>query len=148
MPNEKRPVSQKQIEANRRNALKSSGPVSARGKAVSSQNSRKHNALPYEDPTLPAHLTAQYYGHFVPTNEAERKLVDIMVYSERVCRYCLSLETRVLDEEIADTELRSLAAAMESAARRLEMVPRQLHAAECAYRNAKRQLRSLRVKAA
>ena len=69
--------------ANPWNARKSRGPVSARGRAVSSQNARKYNPMPFEDPQLPGQLTARYYGRFIPTfNEAERRLVDIMVFSE------------------------------------------------------------------
>ena len=38
----KRPVSARRLEANRRNALKSTGPRTAAGKARSARNSRKH----------------------------------------------------------------------------------------------------------
>src|SRR5439155_16359101 len=39
------PVSQRRIEANRRNALRSTGPKSARGKDMAARNSWKHGLL-------------------------------------------------------------------------------------------------------
>ena len=50
-------ASQKQIEANRRNAQRSTGPASELGKAVAKFNALKHGmtadtaVLPYEDST-------------------------------------------------------------------------------------------------
>lgn len=145
---EKNPTSQKQLEANRRNARKSTGPVSSRGRAVSSQNARKHKLMPFENPALPAQLTAQYYGRFTPASQAERRLVETLIHSDRVRRYCLALETRAREEEIADTELRTMVEALASASRRLTMVPYQMDAAERTHRNALRQLEALRAKAA
>ena len=145
---EKRPLSPRKLEANRRNARKSKGPTSPRGRAVSSQNGRKHILLPFENPALPAQLTAQYYGHFIPANANERRLVNTLIRCDRLRRYLVTLETRVRAEEIADTELRSMKEALASASRRLMMVPYQLDAADCAYRNAGRQLEAIRTKAA
>jgi hypothetical protein len=141
-------TTQKQIEANRRNALKSSGPVSARGRAVSSQNARKYDLMPFENSNLPARLTAQYYGRFLPSSKSERRLVDIMVFSDRVRRCCSALEDRIYAQELTDTEDRTMAEALASISRRLMMVHRRRDAAECAYSNALCQLTSVRVKAA
>jgi hypothetical protein len=138
----------KQIEANRRNAQKSSGPVSARGRAVSSQNARKHAPMPFENPKLPAQLTAQYYGRFIPFGKSERRLVDIMIFSDRVRRCCAVLEDRIYAQELADTEDRTMAEALASISRRLTMVHRHRDAAECAYKNALGHLEFVRVKAA
>jgi hypothetical protein len=44
MSDEKRPTSQKQVDANRRNAQRSTGPTSEEGKARSSRNATTHNA--------------------------------------------------------------------------------------------------------
>ena len=139
---------QKQIEANRRNGRKSRGPVSARGRAISSQNARKYVLLPFESPELPAQLTAQYYGRFIPSNKSERRLVDIMIFSERVRRNCAVIEDRIYAQELADTEDRSMAEALSTATRRLLMVHRHREAAECAHKNAFRQLTFVRVQAA
>ena len=143
-----RPLSEKQLEANRRNARKSTGPASASGRAISSQNSRKHKLLPFENPALPAQLTAQYYGRFVPANSNERRLVNTLIYSDRIRRCLLSLETRIRDEEIDRSMDRSMADALASASRLLMMIPYQWDAAECAYHNALRQLEAIRAKAA
>lgn len=142
------PLSPKKLEANRRNSQKSTGPTSARGRAISSQNGRKHTLLPFENPALPAQLTAQYYGDFIPANVDERRLVNRLIHSDRLRRYFMSLDTRVRAEEIADTETRSMPEALATASRRLMMVPHQLDAADCDYRNARRQLDALRTKAA
>jgi hypothetical protein len=44
----KRPVSERQIQANRRNALRSTGPKTARGKRAVSRNAIKHGLLARE----------------------------------------------------------------------------------------------------
>jgi hypothetical protein len=144
---ERKPTSQKQLEANRRNGLKSKGPSSPRGRAISSQNARKHDLLPFESPDLPVQLTANYYGRFIPGDKTERRLVDILVHSERVRRYCLAFEIRMRSAETSETEIRSMAEALASASRRL-MVPHYFEAAECAHHNALRQLEAIRSKAA
>ncbi len=151
MPVEKlinKTTTRKQIEANRRNARKSHGPVSPRGRAVSSQNARKYDLMPFETPQLPTQLTAQYYGRFIPTNQSERRLVDIMIFSDRVRRCCAALEDRIYAQELADTEDRTMAEALASVSRRLMMVHKHRAAAECAYKNALSQLTFVRVKAA
>ncbi len=141
------PTSQKKIDANRRNALKSRGPVSARGRAVSSQNARKYKLLPFENPSLPAQLTAQYFGRYIPTTRNERRLVNIMVFSERVRRNCMALEDRVVAEDLADTGRRSRKKTL-AVTSRLLAIGYRCDAAECAYGNALRQLEAVRTKAA
>jgi hypothetical protein len=151
MPVEKlinKKTTEKQIEANRRNARKSQGPVSARGRAVSSQNARKYDLMPFENPRLPAQLTAQYYGHFIPSSKSERRLVDIMAFSDRVRRSCSALEDRIYSQELADTEDRTTAEALASVSRRLMMVHKHREASGCAYKNALRQLTFVRAQAA
>jgi hypothetical protein len=141
-------VTPQKIEANRRNARKSRGPVTAKGRAISSQNGRKYDLMPFEDPKLPAKLTALYYGRFIPSNKSERRLVDIMVFSDRVRRCCTALEDRIYAQELTDTENRTMSEALASVSRRLMMVHRRRDAADCAHLNALRQLTYVRVKAA
>lgn len=142
-----RPISEKKLEANRRNARKSTGPLSARGRAVSSQNARKYTIMPFENPALPAQLTAQFYGHFVPANQAERRLVDRIVRAERMRRYCISIRTRINDDKISDTEFRAMLDALSSASRRTLLVPFEI-AAQCDSLSARRRLEEIRAKAA
>jgi hypothetical protein len=143
-----RPLSPERLEANRRNARMSHGPVTARGRAVSSQNGRKYDLLPFENPALPKQLAAQYYGRFTPHGKNERRLVDILVHSERVRRYCLSVEVRVCAAGTTEAEVRYLAEALVSASRRLKAVPHYSDAAACAHESALRQLEAIKLKAA
>ena len=78
--------------------------------------------MPFENPQVPAQLTAQYYGHFIPSNKSERRLVDIMVFSDRVRRNCSVIEDRIYSQELADTEDRTMTEALASISRRLMMV--------------------------
>lgn len=132
-------VTLKKLEANRRNALKSTGPATPRGRAVSSQNGRKHKLLPFENPALPAQLAAQYYGYFLPANKEERRLVDIMIHCDRMRRHFLSLRTRVRASEIAYVQTRSMPDALAAAS---------LDAAKSAQRNARQLLNVIRKRAA
>jgi hypothetical protein len=146
-----RPITEKQREANRRNALLSTGPQTPRGRAVSSQNARKYELLPYEKLSTARQVSAQYYGQYIPTNKNERRLVDTMIRSERLRRYYHDLESRVRAEEIkamADNEHGSIAEALTAASRRLIMVPFHLDSAECLHHNARKQLELIRAKAA
>ena len=64
----------RQIEANRRNAQKSTGPTSVTGKAVSSMNALKTGIhaesllLPSENLADLDQLTADYYQHHQPAS--------------------------------------------------------------------------------
>jgi hypothetical protein len=61
-----------QIEANRLNAQKSTGPISPEGKAAVRFNALKHGAdarsltIPGEDPAARADLETEYYQQFQP----------------------------------------------------------------------------------
>ena len=142
MPNEtaakqiaKPTTSQKQLEANRRNAKKSTGPASPRGRAISSQNSRKFELLPFEDPEFPVQLNAQYYGYFIPKGAKERQLVNTMVHADRLRHYFEALEARTQSGASANRK-------------RASVIPYALLVAECAYRTARQKLEANRSKAA
>jgi hypothetical protein len=72
-----------QIEANRRNAQKSTGPKTAQGKARARCNAYKHglstrsimHVLPHEDPAELERRTQEYLGDMQPRNAIERDLV-------------------------------------------------------------------------
>jgi len=147
----KNPTSQKQIDANRRNALKSSGPKSPAGRAIASQNARKHHLLPFEDAPSVGRLIAEYYGRFIPTTPEERQLVDVLAYAERVRRYCSALEAHIQVGDIAevvDSNNQTLAEALDSVSRRLALVPTHRQSADCAQSNALSQLEAMRKQAA
>jgi uncharacterized protein YqhQ len=78
MPRSKKPVSEKQLAANRANAARSTGPRSADGKARSARNSRKHGfaAADYtvvriEDRQAVANLKADLVAVYRPVNSQE-----------------------------------------------------------------------------
>jgi hypothetical protein len=79
--------SQKQIDANRRNAQKSTGPITEAGKAVAKFNALRHGmtaesaVLPYEDHLAYAMLREALLSHYAPANIAEELLVDIVANS-------------------------------------------------------------------
>jgi hypothetical protein len=133
-----RPLSEKRLEANRRNAQNSKGPSSPRGRAISSQNARKHSLLPFENPALPAQLTAQYYGFLQPVNETQRRLVDTLIKTDRLGRYFQTLESGVASAQIVDTELPSMPDALASATK----------AADSLYRSVLLQMDDIRKEAA
>ncbi len=81
-------ASLRQIDANRRNAQKSTGPKSPQGKAASSLNALKtgiHSetaVLPCEDRAAHDALVAAYYQRFRPTLPEERVYVDELIRCE------------------------------------------------------------------
>lgn len=82
-------ISDKQLEAARRNGLKSRGPVTERGKAASSRNSLRHGILA-NTVVLEGESTDRFLAllhtlrrEFTPESEVERGLLETMA----VCRW-------------------------------------------------------------
>jgi len=77
--------SERQVAANRKNALKSTGPRTAAGKTSSSRNALKHGllsaqmVLPDEDPKELAALADAIHECLAPEGEMEQALVDRVV---------------------------------------------------------------------
>jgi len=75
-------TSRKQLESNRRNALKSTGPRSSEGKAVSSRNALRHGltaaqiVIAGEDPEEYRQLLDSMKARFAPSDPFESVLVD------------------------------------------------------------------------
>src|ERR1044072_2819165 len=99
-----------QITANRLNALKSTGPRSAQGKASSRFNALKHSAsaqslvIPGEDESGLAELTASWYDHFHPVGPEEALLVEKIVAADWTQRRMHRLESEVLNTLIAQQD--------------------------------------------
>lgn len=78
-------TSTKQIEANRTNAEKSTGPCTSAGKAVSRFNAAKHgltaqtSVLPSEDPAAFAELRDRVLADLQPSSAVEAELADHVV---------------------------------------------------------------------
>src|SRR5689334_7021329 len=101
--------SQKQIEANRRNAQKSTGPVTPAGKSASSMNALKTGLYAMSLITRDERradfekLTAEYYGQYQPTTADFRDLVDDLVMA--VWQVRRLFETEAMIENHIRTEL-------------------------------------------
>src|SRR5205085_3506745 len=94
----------KQTEANRRNAQKSTGPSTAEGKARSSRNALKtgiHAELLviYDEKAedLQA-LVDEYYAECAPVTPQERFQVDTMIQCEWFCRRYTWVEAQIMYE--------------------------------------------------
>ena len=89
---------QRQIDANRLNALQSTGPRTAQGKAVSSQNALKSGLdadsqfVIGESREEFAALQDEYFGRFLPRSPDERFLVDTLIRSEWLLRRLFRVE--------------------------------------------------------
>src|SRR5262249_43206701 len=100
-----------QIEANRLNAMHSTGPRSVEGKTVSRFNSTKSGlyasppVLPAEDPAEFEALSAGYLRTSQPVGPDEADLVDIIIQSSWTLRRLDRIETEILAELVSDTAL-------------------------------------------
>ncbi|HLI85463.1 MAG TPA: hypothetical protein VKV17_16225 [Bryobacteraceae bacterium] len=102
------------IEANRRNSLLSTGPVSDAGKSVSRMNAVKSGlyckvlVLPTEDPAEYEALAAAYQQQYQPATPVEQYLVDRLIAGDWRLRRFLQAETNLWtanpDPEYALTE--------------------------------------------
>ena len=90
-----------QIEANRLNAQKSTGPRSAQGKTAVRFNALKSGidaqsqVIPGEDPAALALLAAEYYDRYQPATPEVRALVDTLVTAEWLQRRFRALEAQL-----------------------------------------------------
>jgi hypothetical protein len=81
-------ATQKQIEANRLNSRKSTGPRTPAGKSVSRMNALKTGidanpkVIRGEDPSALPLLTAEYYDRYQPSTPEQRALVDTLISSD------------------------------------------------------------------
>jgi hypothetical protein len=97
-----------QIEANRRNAKKSTGPRTLQGKAESRLNALQTGIyaqsmiIQGEDPAQLEALTEDYIRQYRPANATERGLMDILVDCEWKLRRFRTIEARIFDEKLDD----------------------------------------------
>jgi len=92
---------QRQIDANRLNALQSTGPRTAQGKAVSSQNALK-SGLDADSPFVIgesrqefAELQDEYTDRFLPRSPDERFLVDTLIRNDWLLRRLFRVESQL-----------------------------------------------------
>lgn len=142
-----------QIRANRANALKSTGPRSVEGKAVSSFNALKHGmdaasvVLPGENPGDYEIMVASYDEELQPQTPTERFQVDTMIQAKWQKQRLLRVESDLYRDVIRQSGATTLATALQAetpAAKILNRVQRQLAACERDWHRAHRELRRLR----
>ena len=99
-----------QIEANRLNAQKSTGPRSAEGKSSSRFNAFKHGAdaraliIPGEDEADLLTVTREYYEELRPEGVVETELVDTLVRCHWEKRRVPRLESAAIQALVAKQE--------------------------------------------
>ena len=97
---------QAQINANRLNAQKSTGPTSPEGKAASSLNALKSgidawsHIIPGEDPAELEALTAAFLLHFRPADPNQLSLVDTLISTEWIQRRLRRIEAQLWNYQI------------------------------------------------
>src|SRR5437868_14831799 len=101
-------VSEKKLEANRRNAQKSTGPKTDDGKAKSSQNALTHGVFAIKCHILPGEDEAEYaafHGEVLrdlqPRGIIQRELVDDIVQTRWRLRRLSKLESHSILEAYA-----------------------------------------------
>ena len=142
-----------QIRANRANALKSTGPRSVEGKAVSRFNSLKHGmdaatiVLPGENPADYEFMVATYDEELQPQTPTERFHVDTMIQANWQKQRLLRVESDLYRDVMRQSGATNLAEALQAetpAAKVLNRVQRQLAACERDWNRAHRELRRVR----
>jgi len=139
-------ASQKQIEANRRNAKKSTGPRSAAGKAVSSMNALKSGVdarseiIRGEDPAAIEALTAEYRERFRPCTPEERRFVDTLIRGDWQLRRLATADAQLWERSMKKTlfldEENPLGHVLPDAAPTFSRLQRRVNDIERSYRNA------------
>src|SRR6478672_4999596 len=146
-------ATQAQINANRANALKSTGPRSVEGKSASRFNALKHGidaaslVIPGEDPADYDALVADYHRDFRPQSPSETFHVDTMLRADWQKRRLQRVEADLHRTLLAETPGATLAAALLSdspAAKLLARVQRQIAAFERTWYRANTELRRAR----
>src|SRR6266403_5010959 len=95
-----------QINANRLNAKKSTGPTSPEGKARSALNALKSGIdawsqiIPGEDPAELETLTEQFLLHYCPADPVQLSLVDTLVSTEWIQRRLRRIEAQLWNYQI------------------------------------------------
>jgi hypothetical protein len=96
-------ASQKQIDANRRNAQRSTGPNTPEGKSAAKFNSLKHGmtavtaVLPHEDADSYSELRESFLDTYKPANAVEASLVETIANSYWRLLRARRVETAALD---------------------------------------------------
>jgi hypothetical protein len=142
-----------QIEANRLNAQKSTGPRSATGKATASRNALKSGIhsqsqiIQGEKPEDLEALTAEYFDRFQPATPEERFFVDILIRDDWQLRRLATADAQIWGFKIEgffhpDKET-PLGHAFSFADHTFERLQRRINATERSYKSALREIQQL-----
>ena len=147
-------ATEKQIEANRRNAQQSTGPRTAEGKAAARRNALssgiyadREAILPCENPQDLETLAAEYHQRYRPTTPEVRCLVDSLVSDEWLLRRFRTIEAQLMDRAIRSTSYPEqhtpLGQAYARAENQLERLQRRINATRRNYLQALKMLQAL-----
>jgi hypothetical protein len=150
--------SQKQIEANRLNSQKSTGPRSAEGKAASRMNAlksgidAKSQIIRGEKAANLETLKSEYYGRFHPTAPEQRMLVDTLIDAEWLLRRFRVCEAQLWEQGAQfasrpDDEI-EIGQAFHNNADYFARLQRRIDTAHRNYRNALHELQRLQAEEA
>ena len=148
-------ASQKQIDTNRTNARKSTGPRSVEGKAASRMNAlksgidAKSQIIRGEEAANLETLRSEYYDRFHPTAPVERMLVDALIDTEWLLRRFRVVEAQLWEEGSRttfkpDDEI-TLGQSYNRNARQFDRLQRRIDSAHRNYRRALQELQRLQV---
>ena len=145
----------RQIDANRRNAHKSTGPRTVEGKARSAMNALKSGIdaqseiIPGEDGASFDALAAEYINRFQPTSPDERCLIDVLIRSDWQLRRLARAEAQLWQSEIQNAQERGAsvppALALNFAAENLSRLQRRIDSTQRNYQRALREIESLQA---
>ncbi len=145
----------KQAEANRLNAQKSTGPRSVAGKAISSRNALKtgidaeSQIIPGEDADVLDALTRDYLDQFQPATAQERQCVDTLLRADwqlrRLAKADASIWTYRMDCMSRLSDIAPLGHAYGYAETSLARVQQRIDAAERSYYRALHELERLQA---
>jgi hypothetical protein len=143
----------KQIEANRLNAQKSTGPRSLEGKLRSSQNALKSGIdaesliILGEDRAALEALTQEYVDRFHSTTPEQRHFVDILIRDDWQLRRLAKVDTQIWERELISplkyNENAPLGRAYASGSTTFFRLQRRIDCAERSYQRALRELQAL-----
>lgn len=148
----------RQIEANRRNAQKSTGPRSAEGKARSAMNALKSGIdaqseiIPGEDRVGLDDLAVEYHVRFQPATPEERCLVDVLIRSDWQLRRLAHAEAQLwrFEMEYAPEARKNqnvtLSSVLECAGQNLGRLQRRTDSIQRNYQRALRELERLQTR--
>ena len=151
-------ASQAQIEANRRNAQKSTGPTSVTGKAVSSMNALKTGihakslVLPSEKLADLEQLIDDYYRRHQPDSPEARLYLDEVIHCEWLLRRYRTAETQMWQYQAqsvyADEQKYPLGKSATGHATPFSKLQYRVDATRRAYQRALKSLKDLKAEAA